>query len=412
MHQLPFYATDRGVKSSDVSDVSGVQRLQQVWEAHAREDPLWAIISTPTKRGGKWDLDEFLATGEHEIADLFRALDLHEIGVERSAALDFGCGVGRLSQALAGCFDSVTGVDISPTMIDTARKLNRYGDRCRYLVNAADHLQLLGDDQFTFIYSNVVLQHIDPQISRRYLAEFARVAAPGGVVVFQLPSRFQVEQGLPDGAWAASIRWDDQAAEMPTSVRRALNATVENVSSEAWHYDERRPVMLGNHWRDEAGAEVRYDDGRAMVPNGLAPGEQVQLTIEVNTPPSAGRFILELDLVQEGVAWFGDKGSQILRANIDVVAPQAASKPDTVTDIPAAAPAESSAETADAPPAFAGFSMHCIPRAEVLELLHRSGLQLEYIQPSDHAGPGYQGYVYFARKRSGSQVRRQNAQAG
>ena len=44
-----------------------LERLQNVWETHAKDDPLWAIISTPGKMGGKWDLNEFLQTGRHEI---------------------------------------------------------------------------------------------------------------------------------------------------------------------------------------------------------------------------------------------------------------------------------------------------------------------------------------------------------
>ena len=43
----------------------------------------------------------------------------------RALALDFGCGAGRLSRALAAHFEHVVGVDVSASMIETARALNR-----------------------------------------------------------------------------------------------------------------------------------------------------------------------------------------------------------------------------------------------------------------------------------------------
>ncbi len=40
-------------------------------------------------------------------------------------ALDFGCGVGRLTQALADYFNEVAGVDVSPTMVNKALEYNK-----------------------------------------------------------------------------------------------------------------------------------------------------------------------------------------------------------------------------------------------------------------------------------------------
>ncbi|MGI8820647.1 MAG: class I SAM-dependent methyltransferase [Chthoniobacterales bacterium] len=381
------------MQSDDDGVAEAVARLQQVWEHHAQDDPLWAILSAPRKRGGKWDLDEFLATGEHEIATLLQTLAFHEVTVDYSAALDFGCGVGRLSQALARRFDRVCGVDISPTMIENAQKLNRHGDKCRYFLNPNEHLQLFPDGQFTFIYSNVVLQHIPPQISRAYLAEFARLARPGGLVVFQLPSRIKVEQGLPHEACSAAITCPPGLRSWPGGIHATLEVTVQNVSREAWHFDEHRPLMLGNHWLDESGAILRLDDGRTVLPNDLGAGASADLVLEVTTPPSAGSYILELDLVQEGVAWFGNRGSPTWRAPVRVLPdansgnaprPAASARSKSIAPVP--------------PPVFENFSMHVIPRSEVLRLLQPLGLRLEFIYESENSGPGFQSYVYFMRK--------------
>jgi SAM-dependent methyltransferase len=92
----------------------------------------------------------------------------------QGSALDFGCGVGRLSQALAQHCDRVTGIDISEHMLLLASQHNRHGDRMRYLLNIADDLSLLGDERFDFIYSSITLQHMPPEIQLRYIAELAR----------------------------------------------------------------------------------------------------------------------------------------------------------------------------------------------------------------------------------------------
>ncbi len=39
------------------------KRLRRNWDALGKTDPFWAILSVPDKKGNRWDLDEFLATG-------------------------------------------------------------------------------------------------------------------------------------------------------------------------------------------------------------------------------------------------------------------------------------------------------------------------------------------------------------
>ena len=103
-------------------------------------------------------------------------------------ALDFGCGVGRLSQALAEHFQSVVGVDIAESMVERAREFNRFGDHVVYLANATDDLRILDSDSFDFVYSNITLQHIPPEHGKNYIREFLRVLRPGGLALFQVPN--------------------------------------------------------------------------------------------------------------------------------------------------------------------------------------------------------------------------------
>jgi SAM-dependent methyltransferase len=164
------------------------RELQRNWDILGKEDPLWAIITWEDKKGNKWDREEFFASGVHEIEEVMRYLGGLLLGAPRGRALDFGCGVGRLTQALAGHFTRATGVDIAPSMIAQARAFDRE-HRCEFLLNDRADLSLFRAGSFDFVYSNIVLQHMRPEYSIAYIREFARVLASGGVAVFQLPSK-------------------------------------------------------------------------------------------------------------------------------------------------------------------------------------------------------------------------------
>ena len=104
------------------SRMADIRRLKQTWDELGRKDPLWAILSVPDKKGNKWRLDEFFETGRREIQDVLSYLRGRNLTSTGRRVLDFGCGVGRLSQALAEHFDEVHGVDLSDSMIAIARR--------------------------------------------------------------------------------------------------------------------------------------------------------------------------------------------------------------------------------------------------------------------------------------------------
>jgi len=165
--------------------VNDLDRLRGVWGELGREDPLWAVLSSPDKKGGRWDVDEFFATGRLEIDDHVGALAAMGLPRVRARAVDFGCGAGRLSQALAGHFEETIGVDVSPSMIATARALGAQVANLRFIENATARLPMIEDASVDFVYSNMTLQHIPTVLAEGYVEEFLRVLAPGGVASFQ-----------------------------------------------------------------------------------------------------------------------------------------------------------------------------------------------------------------------------------
>jgi ubiquinone/menaquinone biosynthesis C-methylase UbiE len=169
--------------------VTDLENLKNAWEGLAERDALSAILTDDSKAGGKWDLAEFMATGDAEIATVMSHLTAIGHAPDcNGAALDFGCGVGRLTQAMARRFVSCVGVDISQHMIQQAESLNQFA-HCRYLASSAARLPF-DDATFSFIYSNIVLQHVPRHFAKQYLREFIRVLAPAGVLVFGVQDSF------------------------------------------------------------------------------------------------------------------------------------------------------------------------------------------------------------------------------
>ncbi len=99
--------------------------------------------------------------------------------------LDVGCGVGRWSRLLASRGADVTGVDISPTMIDEARRRAQsegVADRCRFHVRDISALDVTGE--FDLVLGVTVLQHIlDPNALRAALEALRSRVTPDGRIV-------------------------------------------------------------------------------------------------------------------------------------------------------------------------------------------------------------------------------------
>jgi ubiquinone/menaquinone biosynthesis C-methylase UbiE len=172
-----------------------LKHVQAAYEKWGEKDPMYAVLSHSDKRGQKWDPEAFFRTGREEIQKVLAYVQEVTPDLQISGALDFGCGVGRLSQALGDSVAEVVGVDISDTMVAEARRFDRHEGRVQYVVNTEPDLSQFPDDHFDLVYSNITLQHMPPRYSKQYIADFFRVIRPGGVVLFQLRSGPRIEPG-------------------------------------------------------------------------------------------------------------------------------------------------------------------------------------------------------------------------
>ncbi len=394
---------------------SKIEELRDIWEAHAKYDPLWAILSDSSKKGRKWDLKRFFETGQREISYLMARLSDLDSSFKPDKALDFGCGVGRLTQPLSGYFNKVIGVDISKTMIDLAKRLNTCADSCQFIMNEKDNLDLLESDSFDLIYASIVLQHIPPEIMITYLSEFLRILKINGILVFQLPSHRREEyrlgqtpEPLPDSAYRAKIIVESlPLPSSPPSTDIQIKVKVINDSAFDWKQTEPAPIRLGNHWLDAISQRIIVrDDGRSRLPIDLKAGEDTEVTLVIKTPDTEGKYLCELDLVHESIAWFKDKDSATTTFEVEVTSrtpgfiphrskasfksPRDEKKDIQGSDINSALPKM----TVEPVP----FSMYATRQEKVLEFFRDKKAEILSVDEDGRCGWEWHSYCYYIRK--------------
>jgi SAM-dependent methyltransferase len=96
------------------------------WRAIGATEPFWGVLGAPQYKMANLDADrikEFYATGPEHIRNVIDRLE-RIVGdpIRVARALDFGCGAGRLAEAMAPFADQVVGLDVSAEMLNHARR--------------------------------------------------------------------------------------------------------------------------------------------------------------------------------------------------------------------------------------------------------------------------------------------------
>lgn len=385
------------------------RKLARNWDAFGDADPLFGVLSDPTKFGGQWRVDDFFASGDAHVRKWLRII--HGVApFHRGSCLDFGCGVGRLTRPLAESFLETVGIDVAKSMIAVARRYNR-NPHCRFVVNRDPDLRSINSSTFDFVHSCLVLQHVPPEVTITYIQEFFRVVKPGGVVAFQLPAERYSEESiteryrLPVDAYAVRIVPLAPPPTLRPGETATVRLTVANESAHVLAHDipAGRHISVANHWLRPDGSVSIADDGRAMLPATLAPGERVDVELTVHAPTEPGPHLLEIDLVQERVCWFAERGSKTARVPIEVAGPIVHQPEAAPTTTPADAAPRTSFLRRWLRPLRRGtptFEMHVVPRAEVEAAIARSGGEL--VEAIDDGAAGYRwlSYTYVGRKKN------------
>jgi 2-polyprenyl-3-methyl-5-hydroxy-6-metoxy-1,4-benzoquinol methylase len=158
------------------------------WRKWAQTEPYFAVIVDEKfkKESLSANLDQFFALGEKSIQALIDRADKFCGPLGREKALDFGCGVGRLTMPLARRFGSVVGVDISSDMLKEAqRNCAGNGISNAQFVLSDDNLSQVSQ-QFDFVVTSMVLQHIPEDRGMQILNRLLESVKLGGCAAIHL----------------------------------------------------------------------------------------------------------------------------------------------------------------------------------------------------------------------------------
>jgi hypothetical protein len=139
---------------------------------------------------------------------------------------------------------------------------------------------------------------------------------------FNATGKVETPAPMPDSGFKATLSAPDIPAQLQASQQVTVHVKVSNISDSIWpavgQEDGRYQVRLGNHWIDANNVVVALNDGRAALPHDLEPGREIELPLQITAPDAPGEYILELDMVQEYIAWFEEAGSKTLRMKVSV----------------------------------------------------------------------------------------------
>lgn len=155
------------------------------WETFGRTDPYYGVLSDERFRSAAADgpaRAEFFRSGEEHVARFLGTIrETLDPGFAPRRALDFGCGVGRILIPLARQVPEVVGFDVSPSMLEEARR------NCAAAGIANVDLRLSDDGlsalsgAFDFIHSYIVLQHVPPKRGEAILRRLVGSLSVGGI---------------------------------------------------------------------------------------------------------------------------------------------------------------------------------------------------------------------------------------
>ena len=152
---------------------------------------------------------------------------------------------------------------------------------------------------------------------------------PGPVSTTPSTQVSKVAGPLPENAFKAQITLVDPPSKLRTGEKVSVNVRIKNASDVFWwarggeindRSDNTFYLAAGNRWLKAADNSLLTDmDGRYGVSKDLKPGEEAEVPLLITAPKDPGDYVLEVDVVQEQVAWFHEKGSPMAQAKITVV---------------------------------------------------------------------------------------------
>jgi SAM-dependent methyltransferase len=181
-----------------------VAKIRSAWSHLGLERPHFSVVTDPRFLPEHLDasIQQFWASGETEAQRLEHVLERYRFGrLALKTCVEYGCGVGRVTPALAQRFARVHAYDISPAHLALAREHTAESGVGSVEFHLCSETFLQPLVPCDFFYSCIVLQHNPPPVIMRLLENALAALKPSGVAVFQVPSyiagyRFELDEYL------------------------------------------------------------------------------------------------------------------------------------------------------------------------------------------------------------------------
>jgi SAM-dependent methyltransferase len=169
------------------------ESIVSFWDKAAEANPYWYVSSYGPYKADR-DLDAFFASG-HTIWRDIKQIAGYAPASDHSV-VEIGCGVGRLTRAIAPEVGRCVCLDISERMLTLARGANL--SNVEFQKAEGFTLPGIRDKSVDLALAYCVFQHLPSHDAlRSYLDEMCRVVKPRGLVAFTLPPRNWTTYLLP-----------------------------------------------------------------------------------------------------------------------------------------------------------------------------------------------------------------------
>ena len=232
---FPFgVAPPPGRVDTDISEehfTTLVKHVQRTWEQLGAEQPHWSVLTNPKFLPGNIaeNTDDFYKSARRHWRRFESASARAGKPISRDAtAFELGCGVGRMTAALAKRFRQVIACDISQPHLDLAKAhLESVGLRnvTTLRLTGLDTLETL--PAVDCFYSIMVLQHNPPPLITEILEIVFSKLREGGIAYFQIPVAARRPYRFKIGDYLKRTETDKARMEMHILPQRQLFRLLE-----------------------------------------------------------------------------------------------------------------------------------------------------------------------------------------
>jgi len=136
----------------------------------------------------------------------------------------------------------------------------------------------------------------------------------------------RVVDGIPDSVAPGLLSAHIQVLGAPADIvepgaQLTVPLRIQNLGNTLWRRDSSSgigAVTVAAHLHSASGALVAWDHVHQRLNRDVEPGGVIEVPLDLCAPDVEGDFVFEIDLVDEGIAWFGARGSETRRLTTSV----------------------------------------------------------------------------------------------